>query len=95
VITFLLRLTFTNWTRHFDIKIKILLLLTTSTIFVIDDDVQFVACSVCCVVDILHHVICLTIPDEIRKLAFSIVQLSALNSSLHHSFTQRPSLRAA
>jgi hypothetical protein len=59
-MTLLVRLTFTNWVRHVHIKIQILSLPTTSTIFVIDNDVEFVACFVCCVVNIVKH-ICIAI----------------------------------
>ena len=85
-MTFLVRLTFTNWARHVHIKIQILLLPTTSTIFVTDDDVEFVACFVCCVVNIVQHIICIAIPDEIRKPACSEVQLSALTLRLLMSY---------
>jgi hypothetical protein len=67
MLTFLVRLTCTNWARHVHIKIEILSLPTTSTIFVIDNDVEFVSCFVHCVVNIVQHIICLTIPDDIRK----------------------------
>jgi hypothetical protein len=93
-MTFLVRLTFTNWARHVHIKIQILSLPTTNTIFVIDNYVEFVACFVCCVVNIVQHIIYLTIPDEIRKPACSEVHLSVLSTSLHYSFGQSPTLRA-
>jgi hypothetical protein len=64
-MAFLVRLTLANWARRDGIKIEILSLLTTSTTFVIDNDVEFVACFVCCVVNILQNIFCLTIPDEI------------------------------
>ena len=76
-MTFLVRLTFTNWARHFHIKIQILSLPTNSTTFVIDNDVEFVACFVCCMVNIVQHIICLTIPDEIEnRLAVKCSSLS-------------------
>lgn len=92
-MTFLVRLTFTNWARHVHIKIQILSLPTTSTIFVTDNDVEFVACFVCCVVNIAQR-ICMAIPDEIGKPACSEVHLSVLSTSLHFSFGQSPTLRA-
>ena len=57
-------------------------------------DVEFVACFVCCVVNIVQHIIGLTIPYEIRKPACSEVHLSLLSTSLHHSLGQGRSLRA-
>jgi hypothetical protein len=60
-MTLLVRLTVTNWARHVHIKIQILSLPTASTIFVIDNDVDFVACFVCCVVNIVQHIIYIAI----------------------------------
>jgi len=93
-VTFLVRLALTNWARHVQIKIQILLLPATDTICVIDNDVEFVACFVCCVMNIVQHIIGLTIPDEIRKPACSEVHLSVFSTSLHHSFGQSRTLRA-
>jgi hypothetical protein len=93
-MTFFVRLTFTNWARHVHIKIQILSLPTNSTTFVIDNDVEFVACFVCCVVNIVQHIICLTIHVEIRKPACSEVHLFVLSTYLHYSFGQSPTLKA-
>lgn len=93
-MTFLVRLNFTNWARHVHIKIQILSLPTTSTIFVTDNDVEFVACFVCCVVNIAQRIIRVAIPDEIRKPTCSEMHLSVLSTSLHYSFGQSPTLRA-
>jgi len=93
-MTFLVRLTCTNWARHVQIKIQSLSLPATNTIFVIDNDVEFVACFVCCVVNIVQHIIGVTFPDEISKPACREVLLSALSTSLHHSIRQNRTLRA-